>query len=474
MRNLIFALLLLLPAVISNAQGRIIIVNTDASGVGFNDTTPATPVGGNNGTTLGQQRLNVFNKAAEVWQNALQVDVDILVSASFPVIAGCTESSAVLGQAAPTLWKHSFTGAPRQNVWYPIALANQYAGIDLEPAQRDIFVQFNSAVDNQTCLGASDWYYGFDRQQGNDIDLFVVVLHELAHGLGIAGATSSPGFLNNRPSVFNTNMRDRTLNLQWDQMSDAQRAISVVNTGNLVWSGDEVRQALAQFLSAVTTLTITEPSAVARNYDIGLASFGSDASKTALSGRVVAVADAADATGSSPTDGCTTLTNASAVNGNIALVDRGNCTFVLKAQNAQAAGATGLIVVDNTRTSCVPPGMGGTDDGSVTIPVVSISASDGDALKFQLSAQAQVRGTLRVDPAQRAGASQDGYVRLYAPCTIEPGSSTHHFDVVASPNLLMEPSINSDLLHGLDLTLYQLFDIGWQPRERTGRRYLRR
>ena len=35
------------------AQGQIIINNINAPGVGFNDPTPAAPVGGNNGATLG-------------------------------------------------------------------------------------------------------------------------------------------------------------------------------------------------------------------------------------------------------------------------------------------------------------------------------------------------------------------------------------------------------------------------------------
>jgi hypothetical protein len=49
------------------ASANIVIQNSDPAGVGFNDPTPATPVGGNNGTTLGQQRLNAFQYAANLW-----------------------------------------------------------------------------------------------------------------------------------------------------------------------------------------------------------------------------------------------------------------------------------------------------------------------------------------------------------------------------------------------------------------------
>src|SRR5690242_19174650 len=42
----------------ARAAATIVIVNLNAPGEGFNDPTPAAPVGGNTGTTLGQQRLN--------------------------------------------------------------------------------------------------------------------------------------------------------------------------------------------------------------------------------------------------------------------------------------------------------------------------------------------------------------------------------------------------------------------------------
>ena len=49
------------------AQAAIITVpSRDPAGVGFNDATPVAPVGGNPGTTLGQQRLNVYRFVADV------------------------------------------------------------------------------------------------------------------------------------------------------------------------------------------------------------------------------------------------------------------------------------------------------------------------------------------------------------------------------------------------------------------------
>ena len=44
------------------------------------------------------------------------------------------------------------------------------------------------------------------------------------------------------------------------------------------------------------------------------------------------------------TDGCSSLSNASSINGKIAIVDRGACYFATKTVNAQAAGAKSIIV----------------------------------------------------------------------------------------------------------------------------------
>ena len=59
------------------------IVNVNASGEGFNDTTAVAPVGGNTGTTLGEQRLNCFKEAARLWGQLLPSDVTINIESSF-------------------------------------------------------------------------------------------------------------------------------------------------------------------------------------------------------------------------------------------------------------------------------------------------------------------------------------------------------------------------------------------------------
>jgi hypothetical protein len=71
----------LLPLQAARANAEIRIMNTDRSGEGFNDPTPALPVGGNPGTTLGEQRRIAFQHAAALWSATLGNQVRIVVDA---------------------------------------------------------------------------------------------------------------------------------------------------------------------------------------------------------------------------------------------------------------------------------------------------------------------------------------------------------------------------------------------------------
>jgi PA domain len=137
---------------------------------------------------------------------------------------------------------------------------------------------------------------------------------------------------------------------------------------------------------------------------------------------------------------CPPLTNANAVGGHIALLDRGSSTFVTKAKNAQNAGAIGVIIVDN-RLETPAPGMGGTDP-SLTVPAVMISQPDGTTIERQLAGG--VNGTLGPDLSIRAAADANGRGLLWTPNPVQPGSTISHWDEIATPNQLMEPAINDE------------------------------
>jgi hypothetical protein len=54
-----------------------------------------------------------------------------------------------------------------------------------------------------------------------------------------------------------------------------------------------------------------------------------------------------------------------------------------------------------------------------------------------------------------------GFLRMHAPSPVRGGSSISHFSRDASPNLLMEPAISSNLFAQLDMTIPLFRDIGW-------------
>ena len=118
---------------------QIVIVNINAPGVGFNDPTPAAPVGGNTGTTLGQQRLNAFQHAAGIWSARLDSNVPIRIRAQFTPLG-----PGVLGSAGPVSVVRDFPNAPLAATWYHVALANKLAGVDLLPANDDINANFST------------------------------------------------------------------------------------------------------------------------------------------------------------------------------------------------------------------------------------------------------------------------------------------------------------------------------------------
>jgi Zn-dependent M28 family amino/carboxypeptidase len=97
------------------------------------------------------------------------------------------------------------------------------------------------------------------------------------------------------------------------------------------------------------------------------------------------------------TSGCEAADFAGFPAGHIALVQRGTCAFAVKALNAQAAGASAVIIFNQGNTPDREPLIIGTlAPSTATIPVVGASFADGVALA-QPSPSAQVR----VDPPQQ-------------------------------------------------------------------------
>lgn len=225
----------------------ITLVIQDGPDEGFNDSSPVTPVTGNNGTTLGEQRRNVFQAAADYWEQRLDSEVEIIIDARFDT-QFCSGGSAVLGSAGPRGVGVNFNGAPRVNTAYPVALANSIAGIDISPGNPDIGTTFNSAID-EGCLGENNkWDYRIGVSTGSSLQLYSTVLHEIAHGLGfltfVNGQTGQKPIFGGEEvdDPYMLLLESATTDKAWVDMTNEERAESAVSNA-LVWSGS---QAVAQ------------------------------------------------------------------------------------------------------------------------------------------------------------------------------------------------------------------------------------
>jgi hypothetical protein len=464
---LLACLLAATAAALPARAANFVLNNVDVPGVGFNDPTPAAPVGGNAGTTVGQQRLIAYRKALEIWGKTLKSNATIVVQGSFARL-NCTAGSGTLAQAGALQIFNNFPNAPLSNHWYGVALANAIAGVDLTPGpldpgrlappfNDDIAANFNGDLGKPDCLAGPGWYYGLDNNApAGQTDFLDTFLHEVSHGLGFQNFAnestgSMPGGL---PDVYMANTRDLSLNRLWNTFSAAEIRASAVRSGQVVWAGANVTASAPLVLGPLEGVRLT--GAIERELLYGTASFGAAPSAANFNAAVAAATDGtAAAGGGTVSDGCEPIT--SNVAGKIALIDRGLCTFVVKAKNAQNAGAVGVIVA-NTLGRGVQDMVG--TDATITIPSIFVSNADGDAIRAALPT---VTASFFVDPSRRAGTA-GGLVRLYAPPVVALGSSLSHFDTVASPNLLMEPFANDNArsTSNLDLTPSLMQDIGWQ------------
>jgi hypothetical protein len=484
----VFALTLAFGAAAADAA-TIQITSRDPAGVGFNDPTPVAPVGGNPGTTLGEQRMNLYRHVADIWEQNLQSDVTITVNAGWEALT-CSSTSAVLGSAGAWNAWHDFPNS-QPNTWYPQALANKLAGVNLSAGipddgsgygTVDIKTQFNINLGKTGCLDGTPFYLGytgFDATKG--VNFIETLLHELGHGLGfsVLSVNTSTGWRANAdfsayvqtggvPSIWERYMYDNTIGKTWLDMTNDERKASAINPLKLAWNGPATVTGAALVLGAVPSIKITTPVPGASGfYDYNTASFGPVVVNPGAFGTLAVVPASASGAGCTTFDAATTA----AVKGKIAIIDRGTCGFAVKTKNAQNAGAFGVIIANNVAGAA--PGLGGADP-TITIPAVSVSLDDGVKLKAAVAAAVKygsrsvpgsVVSAFATDTSRRAGADSAGRPLLYTPNPLVGGSSVSHWDVSAFPNLLMEPNINNDLTTVLvppkDLTVPLLKDLGW-------------
>lgn len=134
-------------------------------------------------------------------------------------------------------------------------------------------------------------------------------------------------------------------------------------------------------------LTVNSPAGIAQTYSAVQAGFGPPVPSLPLTSDFVIANDGDTET----LDACQPIVNTAEMNGKIALVLRGNCTFESKVENCQAAGATAVIVINNVANA--PISMGGSTGGAV-IPAVMVSQADGNLFLSTINGGSSVNGTL--------------------------------------------------------------------------------
>lgn len=443
-------LLLVLALAPGRASARATF-KVQTQGDGFDDATPAAPVGGNPGKTLGEQRRLALSHALDLWAGQLDSTVPIALDVQFADL-GCGQDGAViLGQAGAVSYEAGLD-APRANpaLVYPSALANSLAGRDLDESTPDIRMQLNAAADDSCRSRTRGFYYGFDGEAGDANDLVDIVLHELAHGLGFSSTVdlASGALQFSVIDAFSAQLFDLDSGRPWSQLTAAQRAQSAGRPRRLVWNGPEAKRAAQRELTLPQPRLQITPAVADLSGLISDTSIGMPAPQLGTGGPL--------ALG----QGCAVEAPAAAVSdGWVALFTR--CDPVVAAKAAQSAGAVAALLVRDSPYDLPPLPLETTEQiEPIALPLLTLAANDARAIQLAMS-----RGTLNAqlssDMTQHLGTDSEGRPLMFASNPVNGGSSVSHVEPVLRPNQLMEPLATPRPKHNLVLTRAFLQDIGW-------------
>lgn len=173
----------------------------------WSDSSPASPTGGNSGTTIGQQRRNAMIEAARLLTQNYRSSVPIRIQAcwSDQMGPGSSPNGVTLASSGPRYFVRSTAlmdaqGAPdeferasylpRAHTWYPNAVVSKLAGArscaiyEGDCTLADFRIRFNLRYDTE----GQRYRYGLSPNTGaGGADFISTALHEMTHGMGFAG-----------------------------------------------------------------------------------------------------------------------------------------------------------------------------------------------------------------------------------------------------------------------------------------------
>ena len=118
-----------------------------------------------------------IQRAIDTWSENFVSKVPINVNVTWTK----APNSTILASASAKNIFSNFNGAPDKTLYYPSALANALAGVDLDIAEPELEINVTTG---------DFWYYGLDGKcPSSKYDLVSVILHEMAHGLGFMSGT---------------------------------------------------------------------------------------------------------------------------------------------------------------------------------------------------------------------------------------------------------------------------------------------
>ena len=141
-------------------------------------------------TTWPEEAETAVRHAAAIWSTLLNGSQPIVIDVCWTNDPNLPSTGGLLANCGFSGVYLDPPGAPQQDTLYPLPLANQLSGSDLNGANPDMQCRFNA--------NRIDWYMNTDGiVPAGKFDLVSTAMHEIGHGLGFSGTLDWDNGVNN-------------------------------------------------------------------------------------------------------------------------------------------------------------------------------------------------------------------------------------------------------------------------------------